>query len=377
MQKNILLKNGIVLDPVLGKKQQRDIYIQDGKIVARKKFKGADVAVDVKGCLVMPGLIDFHSHVFHSGTEIGIDPDLSLIPQGVTTTVDAGSAGTANAECFLKNIVSQSKMRIKAFLNVCPSGLATMKYHENVDPQYWDESKLQKLLAEHKDILLGLKVRISKEIVGYLGIDVLIKAVALAERLKTRLVVHVTDPPEGMGRIAELLRPGDVLAHCYHGTGQTVMDAAGKVLPKVREAQQRGVIMDAANGGNHWSFKVAERALAEGFAPDIISTDLTGKTLFQDPVFSLPYIMSKYLLLGMDLLDVVARCTSIPAQILEMDKQLGSLQEGFDADIAVFKLCDKYMCFTDTQKETRIGKTVLVPQMTIVGGEILYRNIAL
>lgn len=87
--------------------------------------------------------------------------------------------------------------------------------------------------------------------------------------------------------------------------------------------------------------------------------------------------MSKYLLLGMDLLDVVARCTSIPAQALKMEQQIGSLQEGFEADVAVFKLCDKYMCFTDTQQETRIGKSVLVPQMTIIGGEILYRNISL
>ena len=224
MGKNILLKNGIVVEPVLRQKKQQDIYIQNGKIVSRKNFNGDAAVVDLKGCLVFPGLIDFHSHVFYGGTEIGIDPDLSFIPQGVTTTVDAGSAGIANVESFLRGIVSHSRMRIKAFINVCPSGLTTMKYHENVDPKYWDKVMLKNMLEEYKETLLGLKVRISKEIVGSLGIEVLQAAVALAESLKTRLVVHVTNPPENMEKIAELLRPGDVLAHCYHGTGQTILD---------------------------------------------------------------------------------------------------------------------------------------------------------
>ena len=121
------------------------------------------------------------------------------------------------------------------------------------------------------------------------------------------------------------------------------MDNNGKVLPAVREAQKRGVIIDAANGGNHWSFKVAEKAIAEGFYPDIISTDLTVKTLFKDPVFSMPYLMSKYLFLKMPLPEIIARCTSIPAKIMGMESEIGQLQEGFLADVAILKRCDKYM----------------------------------
>ena len=122
--------------------------------------------------------------------------------------------------------------------------------------------------------------------------------------------------------------------------------------------RKRGVIIDAANGGNHWSFKVAEKAIAEGFYPDIISTDLTVKTLFKDPVFSMPYLMSKYLFLKMPLPEIIARCTSIPAKIMGMESEIGQLQEGFLADVAILKRCDKYICFSDTQKETRIGREV-------------------
>ena len=357
MKKNILIKNGVVVDPIFKTQEQRDVYIQSGRIASAKNFTGADIVIDASGNLVVPGLIDFHSHVFADGTEIGIEPDLSFIPQGVTTAVDAGSTGIANFECFKKDVIQRSKMRIKAFVNLCPAGLATMKYHH--------------------DILLGLKIRISKEIVCDLGINVLKQAVNVAEKLGTRLAVHVTNPPEAMETVVKLLRPDDVLAHCYHGTGYTILDNNGKVLPAVREAQKRGVIIDAANGGNHWSFKVAEKAIAEGFYPDIISTDLTVKTLFKDPVFSMPYLMSKYLFLKMPLPEIIARCTSIPAKIMGMESEIGQLQEGFLADVAILKRCDKYICFSDTQKETRIGREVLVPQLTITGGEIVYRSISL
>ena len=216
MKKNILIKNGVVVDPIFKTQEQRDVYIQSGRIASAKNFTGADIVIDASGNLVVPGLIDFHSHVFADGTEIGIEPDLSFIPQGVTTAVDAGSTGIANFECFKKDVIQRSKMRIKAFVNLCPAGLATMKYHENVEPSCWDVGRLRDVLTEHHDILLGLKIRISKEIVGDLGINVLKQAVNVAEKLGTRLAVHVTNPPEAMETVVKLLRPDDVLAHCYH-----------------------------------------------------------------------------------------------------------------------------------------------------------------
>ena len=143
----------------------------------------------------------------------------------------------------------------------------------------------------------------------------------------------------------------------------------------MREAQQRGVIMDAANGRNHWTFSVAEPALQQKFIPDIISTDITTKTLFKDPVFGLPYVMSKYLSLGLPLAVVVARCTAIPAKLLGLEGAIGTLAPGAWGDVSVFRMEDKNLVFSDTQGKTRPGTQLLVPQLTILNGQILFRRL--
>ena len=162
MKKNILIKNGVVVDPVFKTQEQRDVYIQSGRIASAKNFTGADIVIDASGNLVVPGLIDFHSHIFADGTEIGIEPDLSFIPQGVTTAVDAGSTGIAIFECFKKDVIERSKNAYaKAFVNLCPAGLAAIRsVTENVEPSCWDVGRLRDVLTEHHDILLGFEIRI-------------------------------------------------------------------------------------------------------------------------------------------------------------------------------------------------------------------------
>lgn len=374
MKQNILIKNGHVIDPYNAVDSIRDLYISEGKIVSKSAIANVDVIIDASQKYVFPGLIDYHAHVFPKSTEIGIDADTSMLNQGVTSVVDPGSAGISNVQTFIENVIERSAMDIQAYINLCPSGLVTMKFHENFDPKFWDEKKLSYFLHKYSCYLLGLKIRMSKAIFGSLGIEVFEKAIALAEQLHTRLCVHTTDPVgDSMEKVAAALRPGDILAHCYHGTGSTVIGKDGHVFPKVKEAQARGVIMDAANGGNHWSFSTAEAAMADGFYPDVISTDLTCKTLYKDPVFSLPYIMSKYLLLGMPLYDIVKAVTMTPASL--MKNKTGSLTKGEKADVAIFALENKPVIFTDTQKQQRVGKQVLVPELTICKGEIVYRSI--
>ena len=375
MLSNIIIKNGIILDPGKNREEIGNLYISNGRIVEPYANDKADWIFDASGQYILPGLIDYHTHIFPGATEIGINSDLSFLPQGVTTAVDAGSTGVSNIVNFIENVPVRQSMRIKAFINLSPTGLTTMKYHENVDPKYWDKKKLKYFLNKYPNIIEGLKVRISKDIVGDLGISVLSSAVELAEELHTRLVVHVTNPPETMDKVADLLRKGDILAHCFHGTGHTIIGNDGKVLPQVRAAQKRGVIMDAANGGNHWSFAIAEAALSENFLPDIISTDITVKTLFKDPVFSLPFLMSKYLSIGMNLNDVVKCCTATPAKILGISSEAGSLSLGSCADVAVFRIKEKETIFTDNLKKTRTGSGVLLPQLTICGGKVVYRSL--
>ena len=373
MQRNIIIKNGLIVDPRNKREEIGNLYISQGRIVAINEFAEPDIVYDATGKYVMPGLVDFHTHVFRNATEIGIDADVSLLPQGVTTTADAGSAGVSNMESFIQDIVCRSAMQIKAFINVGPTGFVTMKYHGDLNPKYWDKLKLKYFLRKYPDIIKGMKLEISKQYVGDLGIKVLEQAVSLANELDTKLIIHTDDPPEAMDKVVQLLRPGDVFAHCYQPHGNTILGMDGKVLSSVREAQERGVIMDAANGGNHWAFSIAEAALKDGFKPDIISTDLTVKTLFKDPVFGLPFIMSKYLALGMSMFDIVKCCTDTPAKALEINNS-GSLGIGSRADVAIFALKDKKTVFTDTLKQTRIGERILVPQVTICDGKIVYRS---
>lgn len=375
MQRNIIIKNGHVVDPANRVNQRQDIYISRGRIVNAGAFAQPDLVLDASDAYVFPGLIDYHAHVFPNSTEIGIDPDSSLLCQGVTTVVDAGSAGVSNIRSFIHDVIERSQLHIESYINLCPSGLPTMKFHEDFDPKHWEAEKLRQLLAEYPDKLLGLKIRISKPIMGSLPASVFSEAKALAVRLHTRLCVHVTDPYIPMEQIATILGPGDILAHCFQGTGATIIGSDGKVLPEIREAQKRGVIMDAANGGNHWCYSVAEAALKQGFFPDLISTDLTCKTLFKDPVWGLPYLMSKYLSLGLSIEEIVSRCTIAPARLLHSQEQLGTLSIGAPADVAIFKLTGHRLMMSDTAGERRCVEKLFVPQLTLRRGELVYRSL--
>ncbi len=282
--------------------------------------------------------------------------------------------GTANYEAFRSHI-SNSKLRIKAFLNVCPAGLITNAYHENIDPKCFQREKMVKFMEKYSDQLLGFKVRQSKEIAGKLGLEPMKKMLEIAKEAGCRVVVHTTNPPESPEEIAKLLRPGDVYAHVYQGKGETVVKN-GKVIEELREHQKRGVIFDAANGGNHFGLKVAQCCLAEGFLPDIISTDLSVKTSYiPGKVFSLPYILSKYIALGMPLDAIIERATLNPARLLGMEKDLGSLCEGTCADIAIHRLLDHPVVFKDFQGDELSGDQLLKTEMTLREGVAVFRQI--
>jgi len=376
MQRNIVIRNGHVVDPANHVDRTADVFVSNGRIVAEKDMGQIDLEFDAAGKYVFPGLIDYHAHVFPNSTEIGIDPDSNLLCQGVTTVVDPGSAGVSNIETFIKDVADRAIMRVQAYINLCPAGMPTMKFHEDFNPKHWDKEKLRQALAKHPELLQGLKIRISKPIMGDLPFSVFEQAEALARELDTRLCVHVTNPQRSMSEVASVLREGDVLAHCYHGTGNSILDENGKVQEAVKEAQKRGVIMDAANGGNHWNFEVAEKAIADGFLPDIISTDLTSKTIFKDPVFGQPYMMAKYLMLGLSISDIVKRCTENPGKLMKGPETFGTLSAGSLADVAVFALEDHEITFSDTSGAKRTGHKIFRPLLTLCKGEVVYRDIA-
>ncbi len=377
MNGDILIRGGWVIDPARSRSGLEDLLVQGVRIAAIPSGEKteANQVIDATDCLVLPGLIDFHAHLFARGTEIGVFPDPALLPQGVTTAVDGGSAGIGNFDSFVQSIIATSQTRILGDLNVSPTGIMTDRYHEDVRPHNYDLPKTKEIFARYKGKLLALKIRQSCEIVGEMGLAPLRATLKMAEAIGCPVVVHITNPPSSPEELAALLRPGDVFCHVYHGKGQTILSKDGKVLPGIRRARQRGVIFDAANGRSHFSLVTAHAAIADGFFPDVLSTDLTVSSLYGDYAFGLPYIMSKYLNLGMPLEDVVAACTATPAKLIGLKGTVGTLAPGAFADIAVFRLKKHSMVFLDSLRESFRGEQLLIPQLTIIGGKVVYRQI--
>lgn len=372
MKAEMLIRNGRVVDPARNFDGRADIAIKDGRIAAipTGETVSADCELDAAGALVLPGLIDYHVHVFTCCSDFAIDPSL-LAATGVTTAVDPGTAGAANFEAF-EAFAKFQAVRLRYLLNVSSGGLPTLKYCENVDPAAWDRGKIAEVIRSHK-LCVGLKVRQSRNIVGALGLTPLKETVKLASELGTRCVVHVTDPPCSMGALADELRPGDVFCHLYHGKGQTMLNERGYVLPELREARKRGVLFDAANGRNHFRFEIAEAALAQDFAPDIISTDATILSFNKSCAFSLPNLMSKYLCLGMDMMDMVRAVTETPAALAGLAGEIGTLAPGAAADIAVLAEKQAPITYDDMYGGKRKSDHTLIPQLTVKSGQILFR----
>lgn len=368
-----IIRGGHVIDCYQGISKQMDIAVKDGKIVDAENAEAVH-EIDAAGCIVTPGLIDFHTHIGAFVTELGIVGEASYFPNGVTSVVDAGSTGTSNYEAF-RILSAQSRLRIKAYLNVSPAGLVTTAYHENVDPDHYQKEKLIRLLKKYPDQLLGFKIRQSKEIVGDLGTEPERAMIEIAEEAGCPVVVHTTNPPRDVDDIAKQLRPGDVYAHVYQGKGKTVVED-GKVRPEFFEYQKKGIIFDAANGTNHFSLDVAQKCLEQGFLPDVISTDLTTKSAYiPGKVFSLPFIMSKYMALGLPMEKIIECTTLTPARLMKEEKEIGSLCAGTCADIAIHRVIPHETVFEDCFGKKLQGDSLLKTELTMREGNVVYRQI--
>ncbi len=377
MKVDRILRGGRVIDPGAGTDEIRDVYISGGRIAPECEAADCpqDRNVDAKGMIVTPGLIDYHAHVFHTGSTIAIQPDL-LLRQGTTTVVDAGTAGCANYEAFACDVIAKAEIGILAFLNIYSRGQEDAALPENFDPALYDREGMAAIIGRYGEQLLGLKLRLSRGIVLDERAEKILRAcVELAEWLEKRtgihlrLCVHATDCPLPAGVLAAMLRPGDIFCHCFQGKGHPILMKNGAIDPGVLKARESGVLFDAANGRGNFSLSVAREALRADFLPDIISSDLTVST-FQNSshVRSLPHVLSKYLALGLSLPEVLRRCTENPAQLLGLTGEIGTLRPGARADIAVFKLEERSWEQEDFCGERIRCEKLLVPQMTFLGG---------
>lgn len=384
MKLDILIKNGLVADLDSAGYVNQNIGIVGNRIVDLQAVENAqaETVIDAAGCIVLPGLIDFHAHVFHGGTAISVNPDVLCLPNGVTSVVDAGSSGWVNYKLFRNSVINTARTRIKSYLNVVNVGLSTLGggptgYLENTNPANFNVEKISQTLDENRDNILGLKLRYSQDIAtgrNFSG-DPFYATVELARALKTTLCVHVTDSRLPADELIGHFQTDDIYAHCFHGTGNAILRDSGELFPAIMEAKGRGVIFDCSNGVAHFDFNVARNAMEQGFTPDIISTDLTLRnSLRTDKVFSLLFIMSKYLNMGMSFFEVVRAVTRTPARLMKMQGQIGTLAPGALADIAIVKLRKDKIAFEDTKGAVLEGDRYIDNCATISNGQIVYRR---
>ena len=373
MRLHLLLQNGRVLDPAQGWDQTGSVGVADGKIVPTDTASEADWVLDAGDCLITPGLVDFHTHIFPGGSTYGFDPAL-MIPHGTTAAVDAGTSGYANFGAFHQIVIAATPLPVRAFVSVSPTGLCDGSVHQNYDPAVFSEARVRELKATYGDKLLGLKVAVSAELVGKLGLRPLEEAVRIADAVGgLRVCVHTTNAPESASAVAALLRPGDIFCHCFHGQNSTILDADGSVSPAILKARKRGVLFDAANGIAHTSHRVARAALRQGFYPDIISTDAVSFGYNYSPRNkNLPFVLSKYLHFGMPLLDAVRAATLTPAAVAGFRENTGTLENGSPANITVFRQQPAAAVFEDADGERIAANMLLVPVLTVIGGRVVY-----
>jgi len=361
---DLVIKGGRVLDASQKIDRILDVAIRQGKIAALQPdipATDAGEVFDAQGRIVTPGLVDIHSHV--RPAELSAEQVLS---GGVTTVVDAGSRGSDGILDMIA-VSNSAPNRLRALINV--SRLGNQGDGELLNFASVDTEAARAAIRTHRNIIVGVKARLSQQYAGEHDLDGVRKAHEITEGFGIPLMIHIGDTHSPLPDILALLHPGDIVTHMYSPPPHGIMDDAGRVLPQVREARRRGILFDFGNGRNgHFTWEVAERALAQDFLPDSISSDLNGPGL-TDQVFNFPNVLSKFLLLGMSLDQVLARGTIHSARAIPALKGLGTLQTGAAADVTILDLMSGDFEFDDNAHTKRIGHQKLVPHAVFVAGK--------
>lgn len=375
---DVLIRGGDVLDPSQGLRGPRDVALAFGRVAKVAPAGSIDpaaaaVAVDATGRLVVPGLIDLHTHVYAGGSELVIPADEVCGASGSTTVVDAGTSG-AHTIGGLRRLARDLRTRIYCFVHIATIGLAGHPVGESLNLDHLDVDAAAYAVRSHDGFCIGIKVRQTRNIVGDNGLEPLRRAVRAAETAQCPVMVHIGNAPEPLPALLELLRPGDVVTHCFTGTGNGVVDDQYRILDACRAARERGVRFDLGHGRGSFSFRIAKAGAEQDFWPDTISTDLHSASV-NHPVVDLPTTLSKFLHLGMPLEEVVARATIAPAQWINAglppsarEELLGTLQEGAPGDLAVLAQEEGECPLYDSYGNHEVAARRLVATNTVRGG---------
>lgn len=379
---DILLKGGHLIDPKNNINCLMDVAITEGKILkvaSDISVKGVKNVIDVSGMYVTPGIIDMHVHAFHGTDPVSyiangwdaLPPDGFTFRAGVTTVVDAGSAGWRNFRDFKKQTIDRSRTRVLAFLNIVGTGMYGRFEEQDVNDMN-PEMAVYMVTRLFPDIIVGIK---SAHYWGpdFTQVDFAVEAGKLA---KVPVMVDLGEhhPPLPIEDLfMKHLRPGDIWTHTYANAPkdrEVPVDENGKVKPFIFEAQKRGIIFDVGHGGGAFHWSQAVPSVQQGFIADVISSDLHVGSM-NSGMKDMANLMSKFLALGLPLEDVILRSTWNPARVIQRP-DLGNLSEGSVADVAVFSIRKGDFGYLDVRGKKLKGEEKLEAELTIRAGRIVW-----
>ena len=360
---DLIVKGGRVIDPSRKLDAIRDVAIADGRIAAVAANIRADAAetIDAGGKLVVPGLIDIHTHA----ARVKGGPELCLA-DGVTGWIDAGSQGADRIGETIA-IAKSAPQQGRVLINIGRAGI--LPEGDTMDLSHADVAAAREAIGRNRDMIAGVKARLSRDVAGANDFEVLKRAQEAASAYKLPVMIHMGQTVSPLPKLIALLKPGDVVTHMFAPPPNSIIDDSGHILPEVMAARRRGVWFDLGNGrAGHLRWDIADSVLKAGFLPDTFSTDWTPEGRAAG-VIDFENVMSKFLMLGMPLDQVIACATANASRTFPLFRDRGTLKVGAPADIAVLELREGTFEFVDNFENKRTGRQRLFPSATVLAGK--------
>ena len=364
---DLIIRAGRVIDPSVRLDAIRDVAISDGRIVAVQANIAGDAAdtIDARGTLVVPGLLDIHTHTGRSAEGPGL-----VLRDGVTGWIDAGSQGADHIGDIIA-VARSAPQQGRVLINIGRAGI--LPEGDTMDLNRADVGAARDAIAKNREFIVGIKARLSREVAGANDFEVLRRAQEVATSFGLPVMIHMGQTISPLPKLVDLLKRGDIVTHMFAPPPNSIIDDSGHILPEVLAARRRGVWFDVGNGQTgHMRWDTVGAIMKAGFWPDTFSTDWNTNSPTTG-VIDLPNCMSKLLGYGMKIDQAIACATVNAARIFPVFNDRGTLKAGAPADVALLELRKGTFEFLDNYKNTITGSQRLVPSATVLGGKRVQR----
>ncbi len=365
---DLAIAGGRVVDPSRGIDDSLGVAITGGRLTGLGDVGPAAETIEASGLVLVPGLVDLHTHLYDGVSHYGIDPDANCLRRGVTTAVDAGSAGAQTFPGFRRYVIERAQTRILAFLHVAVQGMITPLVGELEDLRWASPAQAIGRAREHPDVIVGVKVRLGYQMVGDDPGPALRLARQASEQLGLPLMVHIIDMRRPISWLLTQLGEGDIVTHCFHANEGGILGPDGRLYPEVARARARGVLFDVGHGAGSFAYRVAKAALAQDFPPDTVSSDLHAHNV-AGPVYDQATTLSKLLHCGMSLAEVITAATAAPAAAIRRGSEIGSLAPGSQADLTGVELRTGRWVLPDGAGHSEAVPTLVIPRLVVRAGQ--------